>query len=417
MHLTPRIPALALALFAVAFESTADAVVHPTGQFPLDVLNVRQAALAGGVVRLMAVDAHGEPVDFNFGPPNLAGGFVNLVGDVQLVGESAGGRQATIAGGWLPIRVLVSTGAVRNLHLRSPGAQGVTISRSVSLEVSGNTITDVVPRRSGAFTFAHGIVSGSTAVQGTLLIEDNTISRVHADAAYGISISNFGAAARVTGNTITGVDLNAVLAGANGGVVSIDHNVIVPGPGVTPNAAGNGILFGHTRGGAATIAGNVIVCDNPLADGIAVVGLGTAPLEEHDAVIEGNDVTMHGSLFGAISLYDQASDNLVRGNRISGSGAYALQVGTFVPPGTARGNAFIGNNISAFRADVADIFLDVNSQGTMVKGDHGVVVDLGAGDSISGSGTSALGDALGARVRAAQAVKREIMQAVPGEDP
>ena len=394
----------------------ADTAVFPTGRFPDDVYNVRVAVDNGGIVLLKAVDVNGTATAFNFGPAAPGSGFVTLLADVTLVGETVEGRKTTISGGNIPLRSLAAQSAIRGIHLQGPWAQGIRVLASKSSEITGNTITDVVPRTASGFLFARGISVGSSAVQGTLLISGNTIAGVHGDASYGIVVSNHTANTRITGNVITGVDLNGILVGVNTGPVSIDGNVVVPGLGTRPDAAGNGILFGHTRGGPAYIANNTILCENPNADGIVIVGLGTAPLPEYNAVIEKNDITMRGSLFGGISLYDQASNNLVRANKISGDGSYALQVGTFVPPGIAEGNSFIGNNLSHFVAAIAEVFLDINSHGTIVKGNSGTAIDLGTSDAIGGSSGKSLDANLGSRVRQAQALKRRILQAVPEDD-
>lgn len=393
----------------------ADATVYPTGKFPDDVRDVQRAVIAGGIVHLKAFDSSGNPTDFNFGPSALGAGSVLLVGNVELVGENINGRQTTISGGSVPLRVQSAKAAIRGIHLKNPWNQGIRILSSTDVEITGNTITDIVPAASGPLTFANGILAASSNVKGTLLIADNVINGVPADEGFGISISNQVADTRITRNLVANVDLAGILVGVNTSPVSIDGNTVIPGLGSKPDSVGNGILYGHTRGGTAYIGNNTVICENPYADGISILGLGTAPLPENGAVIEKNDITMHGSLFGGISLYDQASDNLVRANKVQGDGAYALQVGTYVPPATAGGNSFIGNNISGFTASVADIFLDVNSHGTIVKGNNGTVVDLGTDDWISGSKRGVLDASLGDRVRREQELKRQILQAVPDD--
>jgi hypothetical protein len=399
-----------------AANASADTVVYPTGEYPTDVRNIQLAIRGGGIVYLRSHASDGTPQSFNFGPASPGGGFVLLNKNVELVGETVDGWMTTIRGGNTPIAVTTSISAVRNLHLQSPYTAGIRVFRSDDCELADNVITNVVPQFSGSFgvTFGWGILSGSGLVGGRLLITRNTVDGVRAWNSYGILVTNATASTRIRENVITNVDLNAVLVSANSGAVSIEGNRIAPGTSLLPDSPGNGILFGHTRGGPAWITNNTIICDNPLADGIAIVGLGTAPLEEHDAVIENNDVTMHGSLFGGISLYDQASDNLVRANKISGYGAAALQISTYLPPGTAERNSFIGNNVSQFQANLADIFLDMNSVGTIVKGNQNGIIDLGSNDSVRGA--KGVASSLGARVRSAQALRREIRAVIPDDD-
>lgn len=407
---------LAAAAILVNAGARADTAVFPTGRFPDDVYSVRGAVANGGIVLLKAVDANGTGTSFNFGPAAPGSGTVTLLADVTLVGETIEGRKTTISGGNIPLRIFTAQSAIRGIHLQGPRALGILVLASKDVEITGNTITDVVPQVISGFRFARGILVGSSAVQGALLISHNIIAGVHGDGSYGIAVSNHTADTRISGNVVTDVDLVGILVGGNTSPVSIDSNVVTPGPGTFPDSLGNGIEFGHTRGGPAYIANNTVICENPNADGILIVGLGTVQRPENDAVIEKNDITMRGSLHGGISLYDQASNNLVRANKISGYGAYALQVGTFVPPGIAEGNSFIGNNISHFVAAVAEVFLDINSHGTIVKGNSGTAIDLGTGDAIGGSASKALDVNVGSRLRQAQALKRRILQAVPDDD-
>ena len=127
---------------------------------------------------------------------------------------------------------------------------------------------------------------------------------------------------------------------------------------------------------------------------------------------------MYGSLFGGISLYDDVANNLVRANKISGDGAFALQVGTFIPGSIADSNSFVGNNISHFNSNVADVFLDVNSTNTIFKGKSGTVIDLGTGNWVSGFSKKGLDQNLGHRMRQAQAVRHQAMVIDPaGPEP
>lgn len=398
----------------------AAAVVYPTGTFPADVQNVQAGINQGGTILLKATDIGGAAKAFNFGPPVAGSGFVFQSNpDVTLLGETFKGQMTTITGGNVPIRVAFRSGrfTLRGIHLDTPRSIGVAITASGHAEIVSNVINDVVGSPSGGFTFGRGILVANDNVTGDLLIADNVINRVHAQVGYGISASFYRATTTISGNTILGINLNGILLGGIVSPATIGGNLVIPGPAQDADVtAGNGILFGHSRGGPAWIANNTVVCENPLADGIAVVGGGAAPFPANDSVVEKNDVTMHASLFGGVSLYDQVANNLVRANKIAGDGAFALQAAAFIPGSLADSNSFVGNNIFHFNSNTADVFLDVNSANTIFKGQSGTVIDLGAGNWVSGFTMKSMDQSLGQRMRQAQAVRRQAM-AIDRGDP
>jgi hypothetical protein len=95
---------------------------------------------------------------------------------------------------------------------------------------------------------------------------------------------------------------------------------------------------------------------------------------------------MHGSFFGAISLYDVVSSTLISANKVSGDGAFALQIGIFLSPtpGTAVSNTLVANDISRFHSGIADVLLDVVSRRTTLVGFGGTVIDYGLDNRIIG---------------------------------
>jgi hypothetical protein len=246
------------------------------------------------------------------------------------------------------------------------------------------------------------------------VIEDNTIEDIQAQLGFGLSL--FGMAQmRVARNVIQGVATAGILMQAHAGPVLVEGNYVAPGPPRNPGAIfdiGNGIWVFGPQGGVAYIRRNQVVCEHPLADGIVMIGesLDSPPLKVRNSVIEQNQVTMHNSLFGGISLYGLASGNYVGQNQILGDGAYALQVALgFLPEDKAISNTFAGNNIALFQSSVADVFLDVNSMDNVLAGDSGTVMDLGTGNRITGYAKGGVGGGLGQDV---QAAKRAMMQSL-----
>ena len=120
-------------------------------------------------------------------------------------------------------------------------------------------------------------------------------------------------------------------------------------------------------------------------------------------------------MFGGISLYDHVANNMIRANRIDGDGAYALQVATFISGELADSNSFVGNNIGHFNSTKSDIFLDVNSANTIIKGHPGTVIDLGMGNWVSGITKKCPEQNLGERMQEAQAVRRQAMSIDDGD--
>jgi hypothetical protein len=153
-----------------------------------------------------------------------------------------------------------------------------------------------------------------------------------------------------------------------------------------------------------------VICENPGADGILLVGDPANPV--NNSLIEGNNLTMHDSFFAGISLYGDVSDSLVRANKITGNGAFALQVAKFISTegGFALSNTFVGNDIAQFEADIADVFLDVTSANTIITGHSGTVIDLGTHNSITGFTKKGLSQDLGVRIREALQRKHTLLQ-------
>jgi hypothetical protein len=389
--------AVALAVVCLAARSAAasqgwapDHVVFPTGEWPADVHNVQAAMNQGGSVLLKSTDAAGRPTAFDFGPSDSSGGFVTVTEDVALWGETVRGHGTTIQGGFLPVRSLAPVkSAIRGIRFSRSGFVAINVGVTAGIEITGNTITDMVAESEIGEAIAIFIsnLSNPDRIGGQVLIAGNVIAvdeRRQATFADGIVILGASGTVKITGNRITDAP-NAGISLLRTRRVSIVDNLVVPGQGDPSVVFGNGIsLTSPLDGHEVLIADNVVLCDNPNADGILVGGL-SAPVS--GAVVRKNHVTMHGSEFGAISLYGAVSDALVKGNKISGGGAFALQLSQgFDPEDTISSTRLQGNNLSHFHSTRADVFFDVNTVDNVLAGHCDSVLDLGTNNRYTCSG-------------------------------
>jgi hypothetical protein len=417
---------LGCALFVPsASANSAVHVVYPTGSAATDVANVQAAVDAGGVVLLKATDAAGAPAVFEFGT-----GRVLLTNDVVITGETVHGVMTTVHHGIRPFRSspgLQALVTIKNIHFDSPLSAAVLITSSRGFDFTGNVVTDVF----GSFFFGETKgqavwVTDSTQskqIVGHITIANNLVERVHADLSYGVAFAVFDASVDIHGNTFRDTKDTGVVVVGGSQPISIDNNVILggaPEPGFF--SAGNGIAAG-LGSGPLSITRNTIVCDNPYADGIALEGvidfnpsLGGLPNEvPASSVIALNDITMHGSSYGAVSIYGQISPSLVTGNKISGDASYAVDISPFNGDETTSGTAIIGNRITQFQAQVSDVFLDYIATNTLVIGHGGTAIDNGVNNHISGF-TSPVAAAARPLFRASGVQKSDLL-ATPQLDP
>ena len=396
--------------------SFADQIVYPTGTFPRDVQAVQAAVDAGGVVILKATDTLGKTKAFNFGPAVPGSGSISLTHDVTILGEMLGNQMTTIQGGHFPFYSMARIHTkIHGIHFKEPLQSAVLLIASVGTEISGNRISDVVGVFSAGLTFGDGIiVSGfpdPSNITGELIVADNVVNRVHAHIGWGIIVSWQDGAANIARNQVYGHNFEGIAVSRHTRLAQIVDNLVVPGPPQDPNfTSGNGIVCNLAFGGSCYIARNTVICENPAADGIQLIGDSANPV--NNSVIEGNDVVMNDSFFAGISLYGDVSHNLVRANKITGNGAFVMQVARFTStePGIALSNTFVGNNIAQFEADIADVFLDVTSRNTIVNGYSGTVIDLGNENSVSGFTKKAITQDLGTRIREALQLKATLLQ-------
>ena len=365
-----------------------DRSVIPTGQSPTDAENVQAAVNLGGTVLLKATDTMGMPTAFNFGPAVAGSDAVYLNTDVNILGEIVGTAQTTIVGGNGPFRSYVSLRSeIRGIFFDGPRIAGAHVRASTGFTFSGNHVARVVP-----FPYfsegmkAQGVWIEGYDVIGEIVIEDNLFEDAGwAEAGYGIAIFPDRAQATIAGNTIRGAGLAGIVASPWSGQMVIENNYVAPGP-FNPNLPnyGNGIhVVGTFTGGTLTVRNNEVFCENYQADGIILIGLsaGHGPLE--NSVIERNRVTLVNSDYGAITLFDEVSNTLVRNNNISGRGTYGFNILHYSSDGLARSNIFRGNNLENFKATSASLFLDTNSRQTVVLDRFDTIIDLGKENEVN----------------------------------
>jgi hypothetical protein len=405
--------------------------VYPTGAFPTDVLAVQAAVDQGGVVLLKATNASGRPAAFNFGPALPAGGFVLLTADVSVLGETTGGAMTTVSGGYLPF---VGFGApvrsaFRGINFTGPYGAAVILYDSAGFDFRECRISGVVglPWVIPDLGFPPGTTKGQglwigptgdpERVTGPILIEDNSIEDIQATLGYGMALVTFSGDMRVARNTIKGTATAGIFLYFIAGAADVEDNYVAPGPSRYPGTAidyGNGIWLNlPISGGTAYIRRNEVVCENPQADGIILLGSNSLgfPAPVQNTVVEKNRVTMVNTLFGGISLYGAVQDSHVGQNEILGSAAFALPIFGFLPEDKAVSNAYAGNNVSHFQSSIADVFFDQNTEDNTLVGHSGSVIDLGNGNRITGYTKGGPGAKLG-HFRNALAAKLQVLQSL-----
>jgi hypothetical protein len=434
-----RIALATLASFLAAAggaQETYDRVVHPTGNFPEDVQNVQAAVDLGGTVLLKARNTAGEPTAFNFGSfeGTVCDRQVGLHRDVWLLGETAGSSRTTITGGYRPLLIGVPSGGWCTAGFAETPPQvrveGITFDRSLQAaidvykasraEIVGNRITNI----DVSFVLGVGVnVFGGGAqrrITGKVTIANNLIEFATPGTGWnhGIVLDNVSADVAIERNWIrTTQDFTGILVVRQvEAKVRIADNVVMSHPdGLRPEEPGIGIyifandLWDAIRNSAPVyeVVGNRVVTDG--AVGIGLVGL-RGSIE--GPVIERNHISLvlppEGSFLtvaAGIALGGNVSGARIAANRIDGPADFALDVfaldaSIFGPNQSAAvDNAFLGNNLTQFRPELADVFLDEHTRNTAVAGRVRSVIDLGQDNRITGAGTFADGAPFGQRIR------------------
>jgi hypothetical protein len=421
--------ALALSLILPGGSRAAlvpDRVVFPTGEWPTDVENVQAAVDLGGIVLLKANNAAGQPTAFNFGvvEEDVCGRQVALQGDVALVGESVGAARTTIVGGYRPILVGVSrwgacggdysplSGHVRieGITFEGPDQSAIDVYKAASAEIIGNRISNVIVDLGlgvGLNVFGGG---AQRRITGRVSIADNIIrfpvvDDVGSNFAHAIVLDNVPADVEILRNFIENTqDFTGILVVRQvEGTVRIADNFVAPHP--QAPGAGNGVgiyIYADDRWDAIRTSAPVyeLVGNRVVTEGYGIGLLGQrgaidAPVVERNHISTTNSFPWaEGIFFGG-----NISTARVSNNRIDGSGAFGIDIFAFEPGQLAESNTFVGNNVTQFEASIADVFLDVITQDTVVVGEPGTVVDLGTGNQITGMSRIGQGEHIGLQIR------------------
>jgi hypothetical protein len=190
----------------------------------------------------------------------------------------------------------------------------------------------------------------------------------------------------VFGNNIRNVTEPAINFRVVGGRAHAERNV------VTTGAVGSGSpdAIRIVGTGSFLIAHNSINCGwtDPAATGINASSQSAPNPPEAGAIIVDNDITMsapEGTVFGpnsaAIEIKGPSDGNLVTNNRIRGRATAGLSV-ILVNGGIPSNTSFVANDLDAFQASLAGIFIDAGASNTVVIGREATVQDHGIGTAV-----------------------------------
>ena len=390
----------------------ATTTVYPTGSFPLDVQNVQAAIDLGGTVFLKATSAVGQPIAFNFGPPDpVTGTGVMLTTDVRLLGEQFGPHRTTIQGGYLPVLgVAPVKTTIQGIDFDGPLDSAIVLVSSTGADIIGNRIKGVIPfLLPFGFTETEGIlVSGSNdplnAITGRIRVRGNIIEMSSGDFTNGLQFYEVSADIEVSGNSVhflqsTGViQTFGILVFRSHRNATVANNLVTMGPG-DPTVFPSGIVIGGHAEAHYTIVGNTVITQHPNSDGMDIVGFGSSG-PTRLAVVTGNHVLIHSliSTSGGIVFFGGVNNSLIFANKIEGSSGNAIQILGLDSTLTAHSNLALANDISQLSASDADVFFGPDSTNNLYAGHCNTYVDLGVGNrilcgvSVSGSSANAKPD-------------------------
>jgi parallel beta-helix repeat protein len=331
--------------------------------------------------------------------------------DVDIIGV---GEAEVVGGSWTFLAVSPVNWSVRDLRIRDAHGTAVGMKTSSNLTVNGCRITGIVPQvvgtparewsvpiciapASGAPDNPPRLFDGSgqffgppTDVSGQIDISDN-----HVDAgvcSIGILIARSSARCTVDGNTVRNGWVSSIMVIESPGDNTIARNTLKPGGGQWDVgiwlAAWGGYPIGNTN-----VTGNSVTC---AAKAFMAIGYGNFvdwdepayPDAEHPVVtVSGNRAHMNGCDGAIVVLHGLVKETVWAKNRLWGSANAAFSI--WDSDGLAgEGNVFQANNIAGvdLPSQGAHFFMDSGSSGNTVAGFSGVVIDLGTGNTIVGTG-------------------------------
>ena len=403
----------------------------------------------------VAVGTHGEIVPLTL--PNGHTVYFSFGNDVVLRGETAGGAMTTIRGGTIPVRnfeprdipgvgmqtvygmsslriegIRFTESALQSIYTFQgsyiPAILDLVAARGVTLrtELLGNEFIDVQPAHdfnwyalaavtdspAGTVTASNNYVRFTTRWDSAERLYEAANSLPFASELWeGLSFASLRHPAEITGNTVKGVDVGLLVYFDGSEFVRVSDN-LVDLDSRPEGLVGIELAANHTY----LAERNTIIAGGTSPDGM-ILWASDPDLGINGSTVRHNRLVMNGSYFGGISLVGGGTNNYFGQNRIEGSAAYALGLVAdfFGSPAPQTGNAFAGNNLSAFHpldspyyGSGANVFFDFTSNNNVLAGNSGIVKDLGQNNSVTG--TAGKGPGPGQTLRDALAAKRDLLR-------
>ena len=405
---------LIVVLFALGVHSViAQQTVVGQDNPAVDVQAVQAAVSQGGEIFLKGT--------FDFGEK----GSVTINKDVKLVGEkdSQGIPITKIKGGsrtllsplpaQLPPQAPGPKITIRDIHFDGTLAFPIYVAYCSGAIIAGNKITNVKPlAATPQMNFSVGIMVGTNwiqpaatrkyqpgAITGVITIVDNDLDMANdtPQKTFGQGIFVHwatGITLQVSGNTVKNCSRNSIEAMDNylgddgsGMVVIRDNKVTTATIGLpfpskfTPNGILVGWFLDGTGAGASnpkqnmkhTLLNNTITARGETSMGMWVAANGV--------IVEGNEIITEKQSANPIII--NSSHCQILKNKISGMGNGGILI---IPKSALTGsnNKCVGNDLSLFKASVAEVILDKDSKNNIVEGSSGRVKDLGIDNQITG---------------------------------
>ncbi len=379
----------------------------------VDVQAVQAAVSQGGEVLLKGT--------FDFGEK----GSVNINKDVRIVGEknSQGIPITKIKGGFrtflsplppqLPPQAPGPKIAIQSIHFDGALAFPIYVAYCSGAIIAGNKITTVKPiAATPQMNVSVGVMVGTNwiqpaatrkyqpgAVTGIINLVSNDLDMANDTPAKTLGQGIFvhwatGITLQISGNTVKNCSRNSIEAMDNyldddgsGSVVIRDNKITTPTVGIpfpspsTPNGICVGWFFDGTGAGASNPKQNmkhVIVGNTIRARGETSLGMWIA---SNEALVENNGISTEKQSATGIAV-NSAQCRILK-NKIEGIGKAAIGV-TPNKSLTGSNNKCEDNDVSAFKASVAEISLLKDSKNNIVVGNSGKAKDLGIDNQIKG---------------------------------
>jgi hypothetical protein len=378
----------------------------------VDVQAVQAAASRGGEVLLKGT--------FDFGEK----GSVTIKKDVKFVGEkgSQGVPITKIKGGFrtflsplpaqLPPQAPGPKIVIQSIHFDGTLAFPIYVAYCSGATIAGNKITNVRPFVTPKMNFSVAIMVGTNwiqpaatrkyqpgAVTGIITIVDNDLDMANDTPAKTLGQGIFvhwatGITLQVSGNKVKNCSRNSIEAMDNylgddgsGSVVIRDNKVTTATVGLpfpspfTPNGICVGWFLDGSGAGASnpkqnmkhTVAGNTVRARGETSMGMWI---GT-----NEVLVENNDISTEKQ--SATGIRVNGAQCRILKNKFKGMGTEAIVIAPLKSL-TGSNNGCENNDVSSFKASIAEVSLLKGSKNNIVAGSGGKVKDLGIDNQIKG---------------------------------